>query len=46
MEKVNLCCDVRELFRIARQRVVENSNVVGISCVKDETAAMKVSVDD
>ena len=46
MEKVDLCCDGRELFRIAKQRVVEKKDVVGVSCVKDESGAVNVSVDD
>ena len=40
------CDDDRELFRIAKQRVGEKRNVVGISCLKDESDAVKVNVDD
>ena len=32
MEKVDLCCDGCELFRIAKQRVGEKKDVVGVSC--------------
>ena len=46
MEKVDLCRDGRELFRIAKQRVGEKKDVVGVSCLKDESGAVKVSVDD
>ena len=35
-----------ELFRIAKQRAVEKKDVVGVSCVKDESGAVNVSVDD
>ena len=38
--------DGRELFRIAKQRVGEKTDVVGVSCLKDESRAVKVSVDD
>ena len=44
MEKVDSCCD--ELFRIAKRRVGEKKDVVGVSCLKDESGLMKVSVDD
>ena len=46
MEKVDSCRDGRELFRIAKQRVGEKKDVVGVSCLKDEGGAVKVSVDD
>ena len=46
VEKVDLCRDGRELFRIARQRVREKKDVVGVSCLKDEYGAVKVSLDD
>ena len=46
MEKVDSCQDCRELFRIAKQKVMEKKNVVGVSCLKDESGALKVSVDD
>ena len=36
LEMVDLCCDGRELFRIAKQRVVEKKDVVSVSCLKDE----------
>ena len=44
-EKVDSCCDVRELFRIAKQRVGEKKDFVAVSCLKDESGAVKVSVD-
>ena len=34
------------MFRIARQRAGEKRDVVGVSCLKDESRAVKVSVDD
>ena len=46
MEKVDFCCDGRELFKIAKQRDGEKRDVVRISCLKDESGAVKVNVDD
>ena len=46
VEKFDSCRDGRELFRVAKQRVGENKDVVGVSCLKDESGVMKVSVDD
>ena len=46
MEKIDLCCDDHELFRIAKQRVGEKKDVVGVSCLKDESGTVKLSVDD
>ena len=46
MGKVDSCCDSCELFRIAKQRVWEKKDVVGVSCLKDESGAVEVSVDD
>ena len=46
VEKVDSSRDGRELFRIAKQRAGEKSDVVGISCLKDKSGAVKVSVDD
>ena len=43
VEKVDSGC---ELFRIAKQSVWEKKDVVGVSCLKDESGAVKVSVDD
>ena len=34
------------MFRIAKQRAGEKRDVVGVSCLKDESRAVKVSVDD
>ena len=46
MEKVDSYRDGRELFRIVKQRVWEKKDVVGVSCLKDESGAVNVSVDD
>ena len=46
VEKVDSSRDGLELFRIAKQRAGEKSNVVGVSCLKDESGAVKVSMDD
>ena len=46
VEKADSCRDRRELFRIAKQRVGEKKDVAGVSCLKDESGAVKVSVDD
>ena len=46
VEKSDSCRDVRELFRIAKQRKAEKKDVVGVSCLNDESGAVKVSVDD
>ena len=46
VEKVDSSRDGRELFRIAKQKAGEKSDVVGVSCLKDESGAVKVSVDD
>ena len=46
VEKVNLCRDGRKLLRIAKQRAWEKRDVVGVICLKDESGAVKVSVDD
>ena len=46
VEKVDFCCDGCELFRIAKQRVVEKKDGVGVSCLKDESGVVKISVDD
>ena len=37
VEKVDSSRDGRELFRIAKQRAGEKSDVVGVSCLKDES---------
>ena len=46
VERVDSCRDGRELFKTAKQRVGEKKDVVGVSCLKDESGAVKVSVDD
>ena len=46
VEKAGSCCDGCELFKIVKQRVGEKKDVVGVSCIKDESGAVKVSLDD
>ena len=46
VEKVDSRCDGCELFRIAKQRAGEKRDVIGVSCLKDENGAVKVSVND
>ena len=46
VEKADSCRDSRELFKIAKQRVGEKKHVVGVSCLKDDSGVVKVSVDD
>ena len=46
VEKVYSCRDARELFGIAKQRTGDKKDVVGVSCLKDESGMVKVSVDD
>ena len=46
VEKVDSCRDGCELFRISKQQVGEKKDVVGVSCLKDESGAVKVSVDN
>ena len=46
VEKVDSCCDGHESFRIAKQRAGEKRCDVYISCLKDESGVVKVSVDD
>ena len=46
VEKVNLCRDSCKLFRIAKQRVGKKKDAVGVTYLKDESGAVKVSVDD
>ena len=45
VEKVNSCRDGRELIRIAKG-LGRKKDIVGVSCLKDENGAVKVSVDD
>ena len=45
VEKVDSCRDGCELFRIAKQRIGEKKDV-GFSCLKDESGAVRVSLDD
>ena len=42
VERVDSCRDGRELFRIAKQRVGEKKDVVGVSCLKDKSGVVKV----
>ena len=46
VERVDSCRDGREFFRIATQRVGEKKDVVGVSCLKDESESVKVSQGD
>ena len=46
VKKVDSRRDGRELFRIAEQRVGEKKDVVGVSCLKDQSGSVKVSVND
>ena len=46
VEKFDSSDDGHELFRIVKQRTGEKKDVVGVSCLKDESGAVKVSVDD
>ena len=46
MDKVDSCRDGRELFRITKQRVGKKKDVIGVSCLKDESGAVKLSVND
>ena len=46
LEKVNSCRNGRELFRIAKQRFGQKKDVVGVSCLQDESWAVKVNLDD
>ena len=46
VQKVDLCLDGCELFRITIQRAEEKNKVVGVGCLKDNSEAVKVSVDD
>ena len=46
MERADSCCDGRELLRISKQKVGEKKDNVGVSCLKDESGAVKVSVDN
>ena len=46
MEKVDLCCDGCELFRIPKQRVGEKKDVVEVSYLKNESEVVQVSVDN
>ena len=46
MEKVDLCCDVCKLLKIAKQTAGKKRHVVGVSCLKDKSGAVKVSVDN
>ena len=41
-----MCHDGHELFRIPKQRAGEKRDVIGVSCLKDESVAVKVSVNN
>ena len=46
LKRGDWCRDVRALFRIDKQRAGEKRSIVGVSCLKDESGVVKVSVDD
>ena len=46
VKKADSCCDGCELCRLAKQRAGEKKDVVGVSCLEDESGAAKVSVDN
>ena len=46
MEKVDLRSDGRKLFKIAKEKAGEKRDVVRVSCLKDETGPVNLSVDD
>ena len=46
VEKVDWCCDSCNLFRIAKQSAGKKRDCVWFSCLKDESGAVKVSVDN
>ena len=46
MEKVDLRSDGRKLFKIAKEKAGEKRDVVRVSCLKDETGQVNISVDD
>ena len=46
VEKVDSCRDGHELFRIVKHRFGEKKDAVWVSCLKYESGALKVSVDD
>ena len=46
VEKVDLCFDGHELFRIAKQRARKKRDIVGVSSHRDESGLLKVNVDD
>ena len=41
-----MCHDGHELFRIPKQRTGEKRDVIGVSYLKDESVAVKVSVNN
>ena len=46
VETVDSCRDVCELFRIAKQRAGEKRDVAWVSCLNDESGAVKASLED
>ena len=46
VEKIDSYRDGRELFRIDKLRAGEKRDAAKVSCLKDESGAVKVSVDD
>ena len=46
VQKIDSCRDGRELFETAKQRNGEKKDFIGVSSFKDESRAVKVSMDD
>ena len=46
VEKVDLFRDGCELLRITKQKVGKLKVVVGVSCLRDESGTVKLSLDD
>ena len=46
VDKVDSCHNGCELLSITKQRAGTKRDVVGVSCLKDESGRVKVSVDD
>ena len=43
---IHSCHDGRELFRFAKLKIGQKKYIIGVSCLKDEGGAVKVSVGD
>ena len=46
VEMVDSCHDGCELFRFAKLKIGQKKYIIGVSCLKDEGGAVKVSVGD